>query len=115
MSPEKRDIQQIGSSREAEAKAAKAAIDAGKTFDALAAERKLQAGRLSLGTLTQADLAIDPARAKAAFALPLGGISQPVKGTFGYVLMQSPRSRRARAKSHDEIKLALQRKLAPPR
>lgn len=109
---EKRELEQIGFKSEDEAKAAKAALDGGKTFDALAAERKLAAADYMLGVLTQADLAIDPARAKAAFALAAGSVSAPIKGTFGWVLMHVVAITPGSAKSRDEVKLALQRKLA---
>jgi peptidyl-prolyl cis-trans isomerase D len=110
--PEKREIEQIGFKSEDEAKAAKSSLDAGKSFDALAIEQKLKPAEYKLGELTQDDLAIDPARASAAFALPADGTSAPVKGTFGWVLIHVAKITPGSAKSHDEIKLALQRKLA---
>ncbi|MGZ5999249.1 MAG: peptidyl-prolyl cis-trans isomerase [Rhizomicrobium sp.] len=110
--PEKREIEQIGFKSEDEAKAAKTALDGGKTFDALAADQKLKPAEYKLGELTEADLAIDPARAKAAFSLPVNGISAPVKGTFGWVLIHISKITAGTSKSHDDIKLALQRKLA---
>ena len=110
--PEKREIEQIGFKSEAEATAAKAALDSGKNFEALAAEQNLRPVDFKLGELSQADLAIDPARATAAFVLPPGGTSAPVKGTFGWVLIHVTKINAGTSKSHDEIKLALQRKLA---
>ena len=109
---EKRELEQINFKSEDEAKAAKAALDGGKTFEALATERKLAAADFKLGELSLADLAIDPARAKAAFALPQGGVSAPVKGNFGWALMRAVKITPGSAKSHDEVKLAVQRKLA---
>jgi peptidyl-prolyl cis-trans isomerase D len=83
--PEKRDIQQIEFPNEA---AAKAAHDSGKSFDALAAEKKIKPADLSLGSLTRDDLA-DPARADAAFALKPNEVSAPVKTAAGsYVLLR---------------------------
>ncbi|HXC57250.1 MAG TPA: peptidyl-prolyl cis-trans isomerase [Rhizomicrobium sp.] len=108
--PEKRELEQISFKSEDDAKAAKAALDGGKTFDALAAERKLAAADYKLGPVVEADL--DPARAAALFALPQGGVSAPVKSTFGWVLMHAAKITPGSAKSHDEVKLALQRKLA---
>lgn len=110
--PEKRDIEQIGFKSEADARTAKAALDSGKTFETLAAEQNLKPADFKLGELSQADLAIDPARATAAFALPLNGTCDPVKGTFGWVLIHVTKIVAGTSKSHDEIKLALQRKLA---
>ena len=110
--PEKRRIEQIGFKSEAEATAAKKALDAGKSFEALAAERNLRPADYQLGELSQSDLAIDPARASAAFALPSNGISAPVKGTFGWVLIHVTDIVAGTSKSHDEVKQALVRKLA---
>lgn len=110
--PEKREIEQIGFKSETEAKNAKSALDSGKSFEALAAEQNLKPADFKLGDLSQADLAIDPPRAAAAFALPLNGISDPVKGAFGWVLMHVTKITPGTSKSHDEIRLALQRKLA---
>jgi peptidyl-prolyl cis-trans isomerase D len=110
--PEKRDIEQIGFKSEAEATAAKSTLDAGKSFEALAAERNLHPADYKLGELSQSDLAIDPARASAAFALPNNGISAPVKGTFGWVLIHVTNIVAGTSKTRDEIKQALVRKLA---
>jgi peptidyl-prolyl cis-trans isomerase D len=110
--PEKRTIEQIGFKSEAEAIAAKATLDAGKSFETLATERNLRPADYQLGELSQSDLAIDPARATAAFALPRNGISAPVKGTFGWVLIHVTNIKAGTSKSRDEIKQALVRKLA---
>ena len=110
--PEKRDIEQIGFKSEADATAAKSILDAGKSFETLAAERNLRPADYKLGELSQSDLAIDPPRASAAFALPNNGISAPVKGAFGWVLIHVTNIVAGTSKSHDEIKQALVRKLA---
>ena len=83
--PEKRDIEQISYPDEAGAKAARAKIAKGQTFAAAAAERGVKPADLSLGTLVAADLPGE--RGKAAFALKQGEVSQPVKDTFGWMLM----------------------------
>jgi peptidyl-prolyl cis-trans isomerase D len=85
--PEKRTIQQIPYSDEAAAKAARAEIDAGKSFDDLMVERKLTASDVDLGTVTK-DSLVDKAVANAAFALPEGEVSAPVKSQFGAVLLR---------------------------
>jgi len=110
ITPERRVLEQIQFPSEAEAKAAKTALDAGKSFAALAAERKLKASDYQLGEVVQADL--DPPRAAALFALPAGGVSAPVKSTFGWVLMHVTAITPGSAKSHDEVKKILQTKLA---
>ena len=110
--PEKREVEQIGFKTEDAAKAAKSELDSGKSFDALATEQKLKPAEYKLGQLSRDDLAIDPARAAATFALSEGGVSAPVKGTFGWVLIHVAKIVPGSSKSHDEIKLAVQRKLA---
>jgi len=108
--PEKRDLEQITFASEAEARAAKSVLDSGKTFAALATERHLKPADYQIGTVVSADL--DAPRAAAFFALPENGVSAPVKSAFGWVLMRVAKITPGSAKSHDEIKLALQRKLA---
>jgi peptidyl-prolyl cis-trans isomerase D len=114
--PEKRDVQQIEFRTEAEATAAKAKIDSGTTFDALAASRGLTPARISLGTLTQSDIP-DEARAKAIFALAQGQVSAPLKTAFGgWVLARttkiSPGSTRTLDDVKEEIRKNLQTQLA---
>jgi peptidyl-prolyl cis-trans isomerase D len=111
--PEKRDLEQMQFRSEAEAKAAKTALDAGKTFAALAAERNLKPAEYQIGTVVSADL--DGPRATALFALPEYGVSAPVKGPFGWVLMRAAKIVPGSSKSRDEVRLALQRKLAAAR
>jgi peptidyl-prolyl cis-trans isomerase D len=113
VTPERRELEQMGGfSSEGDAKAAKAALDGGKSFEALAAERKLQPADYKLGELTQADLAIDPPRAAAAFALAEGQTSGPIKGSFGWVLVHVVKITPGTSKSTDEIRQNLRRQLA---
>ena len=109
ITPEKRELEQIKFASEADAKAAKAAIDGGKTFEALAAERKLKEADYKIGTVTRDDL--EPAR-QVLFTLPQGVVSAPVKSTFGWVLMRVASISPGSAKSHDEVKAVVQKKLA---
>ncbi|HWY62664.1 MAG TPA: SurA N-terminal domain-containing protein, partial [Rhizomicrobium sp.] len=109
--PEKRDVEQIEFANEADAEAARAGLDKGKTFDALAAEKKIKPADLALGTLTK-DMLSDPARAEAAFSLPVGQVSPPVKTALGgYVLLRVtkiiPGSSRSLDEARDEIKKRL--------
>ncbi|MEI9992155.1 MAG: SurA N-terminal domain-containing protein [Rhizomicrobium sp.] len=108
--PEKRELEQIKFASEADAKAAKDALDHGKTFDQLAAERKLQPGDYKLGEVVQADL--DAARAAPFFALAPGGVSAPVKSTFGWVLMHVGKITPGSSTSPGEIKAIVQKELA---
>jgi peptidyl-prolyl cis-trans isomerase D len=110
--PERRDLEQITFASEADAKAAKAALDGGKTFEALAFERKLKDADYKLPDLTKADLSIDPARAEAAFSLALNATSGPVKSSFGYVIIKVTKVTAGSAKSRDTIKQIVQKQLA---
>jgi peptidyl-prolyl cis-trans isomerase D len=83
--PEKRDIEQIKFPNEASAKAARAKIDSGAKFGDVAISAGQSVADISLGTVAQADLGAD--RGPPAFALPSGGVTQPVKFTFGWVLL----------------------------
>jgi peptidyl-prolyl cis-trans isomerase D len=114
--PEKRDIQQIEFKTQAEASAARAKIQSGTSFEALAAQRGLKPDQISLGTLAQTDLP-DADRAKAIFALPLNEVSQPIKTGFGgYVLIRvtkiAPGSTKTLADVKDEIRKNLAEQLA---
>lgn len=86
--PEKRTIEQIPYPDEASAAAARAEIDAGKSFDDLIAERKLTPKDVSLGTVTKGAL-VDKTVADAAFSLPEGDVSAPIKAQFGTVLLRA--------------------------
>jgi len=114
--PEKRDVQQIEFKTEAEAKAARAKLDSGTTFEALAAAMKLADKDVSLGTLAQSDLP-DTGRAKVTFALPVGQVSQPVKTGFGgWALIRvtkiTPGINRTLDEVKDEIKKNLTQQMA---
>ena len=82
--PERRAIQQMPFPTEEEALAAKAKIDAGQDFGALATERNVSASDLNLGTFTREQV-FDAAVREAAFALAENTVSAPVKGAFGPV------------------------------
>ncbi len=86
--PEKREIQQIVFPDEKSADAAAAKLAAGEAFAALIAERKLTPKDTDLGTVTEASLA-DKAAAAAAFAIPSGGVTKPVKTQFGWAILRA--------------------------
>lgn len=86
--PGHRNIQQIVFPDEASANAASAKLAGGESFDALLAERKLTPKDVNLGMVTKASLA-DKSIADAAFALPAGGISKPVKTGFGWAIVRA--------------------------
>lgn len=84
--PEKREVEQIVFDKPEDAAAAAAKLASGTSFEALAAERKLTAKDISLGTVSKHEI-LDPAVADAAFSLPLNQVSAPVNGRFGTVLL----------------------------
>src|SRR6201990_502795 len=85
--PEKREVSQIVFPNAEEALAARNRITSGTSFDDIAKERGLNASDVDLGLITKSEI-IDPAIAEAAFALPSGEVSQPVRGRFGSVLVK---------------------------
>ena len=85
--PEKREVSQMVFPNEEEALAARSRITGGLSFDDLAKERNLNLTDVDLGLITKSAI-IDPAIADAAFSLPSGEISQPVKGQFGVALVK---------------------------
>jgi peptidyl-prolyl cis-trans isomerase D len=83
--PEKRDLEQLIFPSEADAKSASTKIAAGESFEEVAASLGKKPTDISIGTVIQQDL--PDARGAAAFVLPAQGVSQPVKGPFGWVLL----------------------------
>jgi peptidyl-prolyl cis-trans isomerase D len=85
--PEKREVSQMVFPNVEEALSARSRITGGLSFDDLAKERNLNLTDVDLGLITKSAI-IDPAIADAAFALPSGEISEPVKGQFGVALVK---------------------------
>ncbi len=82
--PEKRKLEQIKFKSEAAAKAAKAKLDAGQTFEAVAQAEGFKLEDIKLGDVSKTDTTIPP----AAFELALNKVSEPVKGPFGWVIVR---------------------------
>jgi len=112
--PEKRDIEQITFQDEASAKAARAQIDAGKSFADIAAARGQKPADINQGTLTEASLGTE--RGPAAFAVQQNGVTQPVKFILGWVLIHVTKITPGVNKTFDDMKASLrqdvQKKLA---
>ena len=83
---ERRIVEQLVFPDAAAAQAAEAKIKAGEPFDKVVSDEKKTPADVSLGTVGKTDI-VDPAVAAAAFTLPEGGTSAPVKGQFGTVLV----------------------------
>lgn len=104
--PEKRTLEQIRFKTEAKAREAKTKLDAGQTFEAVAAGEGFKPDDIKLGEVSKSATTIPP----VAFELPLNTISDPVKGPFGWVIVRAlsstPGSTKTLAEVHDEIKTA---------
>ncbi|WBO23671.1 peptidylprolyl isomerase [Sphingomonas abietis] len=87
---ETRDLSQIVLPDEAKAKAFKAAVAGGKSFADAAQAAGFGAADIAVGVKTQAQYAAQASAplAAAAFALPQGGVSDPVKSEFGWTLVK---------------------------
>lgn len=112
--PERRHLRQIVFPNADEAKAAAEKIAKGTTFEALAAERGLKDTDTDLGTLAKAGM-VDRAVADAAFALKEGGVSAPVEGRFGTVLIKVEKIEPAAVKKFEEVADELRRELMTDR
>ncbi|MGD0191701.1 MAG: SurA N-terminal domain-containing protein [Rhizomicrobium sp.] len=100
--PEKRTVEQIIFSNEAGAKAARAKIDAGTSFENVAMAAGKSSSDIGLGSVEQADLGAD--RGPPTFSLPKGGVTQPIKFTFGWVLLHVTDITPAVNKTFDDVK-----------
>jgi peptidyl-prolyl cis-trans isomerase D len=105
--PEKRDVEQMVFPDEASAKAARVKLDAGSTFDQLSFQRGLKPSDTSLGSVVEADLGKD--RGPPVFALQVNGITQPVKSTFGWVILHVTKITPGINKSYASVKDALRK------
>ncbi len=97
---EKRAVRQIIFQTEDDAKAASERIKAGTSFDDIVAEKKLQASDTDLGLVAKTGI-IDPAVADAAFGLEANGISDVVKGKFGFILVTVGEIKAAEIRSYE--------------
>lgn len=84
--PEKRQFQQLLLPDEAKAKEAKAALDAGKDFAAIAKDNGESDDLLNLGTMKRDELPGEIA--KIAFAMKPGEISEPIRDPFGWHILK---------------------------
>ncbi|WP_131193857.1 SurA N-terminal domain-containing protein [Lichenihabitans psoromatis] len=112
--PEYRTLRQIVFPSEAEAVAAAQAIKSGKSFADIATERKLSDKDLDLGRVTKASL-FDKAVADAAFALPINGVSDPIKNAFGAAIVEVTAIDPATVRPLAEVAPALRGEIAASR
>ena len=109
--PEKRKIEQIVFPNAEEAKSAADKLATGVSFEALATELGKKPADIDLGLVDKSQL-IDRAVADAAFALPEGGVSAPVKGRFGTALVHVVKIEPERIRPFAEVEGEIRHDLA---
>jgi peptidyl-prolyl cis-trans isomerase D len=110
--PETRELQQVVFPDEAAAQKASEAVKGGKTLAEVAADANTSV--VDLGTLTRAQI-FDPAIGDAAFKLPEGEVSGPIKGQFGYVLIHDAKIHPESVKPFEEVSADLKKEIATDR
>jgi len=111
---ERRQLEQIVFPSAEEAQAAAGKIGETLSFEALAKERGLEPKDIDLGLLTKSGI-IDRNIAEAAFALKEGEVSQPIKGTFGTVLIKLVKIDAEQVKKFEEVAGEIRQTLATDR
>ena len=109
---EKRELAQLVFPDEKAAADALAKIKAGATLADVARESNLDI--VELGAVAKADL-FDKAIAEAGFALPQGGVSEPIKGQFGWALVRAGSISSENVKPFEEVAGDLKREIAVER
>jgi peptidyl-prolyl cis-trans isomerase D len=112
--PEQREVSQVVFPNTEEAQAARNRIASGTSFDDIAKERKLNPADVDLGLVTKSAI-LDPAIADAAFSLPSGEVSQPVKGGFGVALVKVGTIQPAVERDYASVATDLKREIAAER
>ena len=100
--PEQREIQQILAPTEEKAKAAEAALAAGKEFREVAAEIGMDPGAIELGLLNRKEIPHE--LGDIAFELPLNQPSAPIKTPFGYHILRVVKIEPGKEQSFEEAK-----------
>ncbi|NUR11966.1 MAG: peptidylprolyl isomerase [Bradyrhizobium sp.] len=111
--PEKRQIQQIVFPNAAEAQAARERLVGGMSFEDLGKERGLTASDVDLGLVTKSSL--DAAVGEAAFALPVGEISQPIQGALGTSIVKVDKIEPGKAADYASVASDIKREIATER
>lgn len=109
--PEKRRVKQISFPDEKAAQEAYDKIKAGSTFEAIARERNLGDSDIDLGLVSKSEL-VDPKVSDAAFSLPQGEVSEPVKGTFATVLLKVDEIQPEKTTPFEEAKETIRQRIA---
>jgi peptidyl-prolyl cis-trans isomerase D len=111
--PEKRQVLQIPFPNSDEAKAASDRIAAGTSFEDIARERNLTPSDIDLGNVTKN--AMDTALGDAAFALPAGGVSPPVKGALVTALLKVTKVEPGTNPTYETLAQQIKREIAVER
>ncbi|MGF1543738.1 MAG: SurA N-terminal domain-containing protein [Parvularculaceae bacterium] len=85
--PEKRTLYQTNFDAEADAAAAAASLREGEEFEAIAERRGLSLDAVTFTDVSKADI-LDPAVADAAFEAQPDAVVGPIKGLFGFTVLQ---------------------------
>lgn len=103
--PERRTLYQITFDTEAEAQAAVAALRRGEPFENIASERGLSLETQTFTKVRQSEV-LDPAVGAAAFAkdVGVGAILDPVKGLFGWTVVQVAGITPPETKSFEDVR-----------
>ena len=113
--PEQREVQQISFPDKAAADAAAAKIKNGEDFLKVAQERGLKDQDLTLGTFAKGAPALDARLSQAVFSVPDGGVTPPVQGPFGWVILRAAKVIPGDNKSFDQVKDAIKADLIKAR
>jgi peptidyl-prolyl cis-trans isomerase D len=100
--PEQREVEQIAYPNKEAADAAAAKIKTSADFAAAARERGLKPEDLKLGTFNPTGL--DAKLSGAVFAVPEGGVTAPVQGPFGWVILRTAKVIPGEHKSLEDVK-----------
>ncbi|MFC0242902.1 peptidyl-prolyl cis-trans isomerase [Rhodopseudomonas telluris] len=109
--PERRQVSQMVFPNAEEAEAARKKIADGASFDDIATQRGLKPADVELGLVSKADM-LDPAVANAAFSLPAGEVSQPIKGAFGTALVRVSKIEPGVQPSYESVAQTIKREIA---
>jgi peptidyl-prolyl cis-trans isomerase D len=110
--PAKRQVEQVVFPDEATAKQASEKIKAGASLADVATEFKTIVAEL--GEVEKTDI-FDKAIADATFALPEGGVSEPIKGNFGYAITRVTKASPESVKPFAEVAAELKTEIATER
>lgn len=108
---ERREVQQMLFDSEADAIAALEKINQGTDFAQLANDRGLTTEDISLGLVAQGGIP-DPAVGVAAFLLETDEVSEPIDGTFGFILVRVTNIEPAAVPTFEDVETTIKIELA---